>query len=73
MLKVLELLNSQLPCKEVELYNGVQAADIIDEIRDNTFRDALESMSLALWSDGVSEDTIVNAVQTALDAYGNNC
>ena len=36
------------------------------------FRDALESMSLALEAKGVSADVIGSALTVALDAYGNN-
>lgn len=71
--KIIALLDRELPWQEVKFYNGIQLADVQDQIEDNMYRHALESMALALQCSMVSEDIIEDAVQTALDAYGNNC
>lgn len=42
------------------------------DTREGGFRDALESMALALISQGVSLATINSAAEEVLDAYGNN-
>ena len=41
------------------------------ETREGGFRDALESMALALLSKGVSLETINSAAEEVLDAYSN--
>ena len=41
------------------------------ETREGGFRDAIESMSLALFANGVALVVINDAAATALDGYGN--
>lgn len=39
---------------------------------DRAYRDALESMSLAMEQAGIHIDIIMECIVTACDAYGNN-
>lgn len=43
-----------------------------ERVYDTGYRDALESLLLALEADGVAFDTLNNALQTAMDAHANN-
>jgi hypothetical protein len=42
-------------------------------IEGNWYRHGLESLALALFCAGVSEEIIKDSIITALDAYANNC
>lgn len=42
-------------------------------LEEDAYHDALESMALALYCDGVSIEKIEAAIITAVDAYTNNC
>ena len=40
--------------------------------KDDTYRDALESMTLALLAQGVHTANVLDAAETAIEAYANN-
>jgi len=40
--------------------------------KDDTYRDALESMTLALLASGVESKIVLDAAETAIEAYANN-
>ena len=70
---IINLLNVQMPFEEENCYNGCHVSDFRDVIQGNWYRHGLESLALALFAAGVSEEIIKDAMLTALDAYANNC
>jgi hypothetical protein len=47
-------------------------SEYAEQSQDEAYRDALESLSLALYCDGVPEEVLLRGITTALDAYGNH-
>jgi hypothetical protein len=41
-------------------------------VADKTYRDALESVALAMTNLGISEDDIISVLVTAIDGYTNS-
>lgn len=62
----------KLPLKFLVLIHDNFPQTVDESEADGAYRDALESMSLSLLQSGVSDDIILEAIQTASDAYGNN-
>lgn len=59
--KILECLDDAFGSNQAEYSNAERA-----------YRDALESMSLAMENAGIAFVTIMECIVTACDAYGNN-
>lgn len=62
----------ELPLSIIQAANDRFPQYVGEPVEDRAYRDALESMSLALLHSGVDEHIILDAIHTAADAYTNS-